>query len=119
MTAANGPDIGTRGKPCQANAAGLGPNFGALFRPYGGVAAGAAGRRDHRHLAAVVGRRGADFGIDIRRRAQRAIGARELVAERLTAFADRRSVRFRAGAVWRHRRAVGGGQGRRRRRLRR
>ena len=55
-----------------------------LFRPDVGIAAGAAGRRNHRRVAGI-GRRRADFRIDARRRAQHAVGLRQFVAERLGA----------------------------------
>ena len=52
-----------------------------LFRPHRLVAAGAAGRRDHRRLAGIRRRR-THFGIDACGRAQHAVGLRELLAER-------------------------------------
>lgn len=101
-----------------------------LFRPYRRVAAGAAGRRDHRGPAGI--RRGCAYlGIDASRRTQHAVGLRELLAERLAALAGgspvgharlrpllhRRAVR-RAGGRRRHGLRCGGCRGRRRLRKR-
>jgi len=52
------------------------------LRTYVGIAARATGRRDHRHAAAL--RRGrSDVRIDARRRANDAVGTRQLLAQRL------------------------------------
>src|SRR5665213_3651660 len=52
-----------------------------LFRLYGRIAARRARWRDHGHRAALRGRR-FDLRIHSRRRADHAIGARELIAQR-------------------------------------
>src|ERR1035438_7057933 len=52
------------------------------LRTYVGIAARATGRRDHRHAAAL--RRGRSYvRIDARRRANDAVGTRQLLAQRL------------------------------------
>jgi len=61
---------------------------GALFRPDILIAAGAAGRRNHRRVAGIRGRC-AHFRVDARRRAQDAVGFGKLVAELLTGLPGR------------------------------
>lgn len=105
--------------------AGRGEGKRPLFRPDVRVAAGAAGGRDHRGVAASAGRGGVHIGIDARGRAEHAVGLGELVAERFPGLAGRGAVRggsqpigwgaaggalrgWRRGLLWRRRR---GGRG--------
>jgi hypothetical protein len=89
-----------------------------LFRLHIRVAAGAAGRRNHRHRAAGIRRRRAHFRIDAGWRAQYSVRPCEPVAERLSRLAGGRPLRRDGSARWR-RCAFGRGCGRRRRSLRR
>jgi hypothetical protein len=86
-----------------------------LFRPQRGIAAGAAGRRDHGRIAGV-GRRRADCRVDARGRAQHAVGSRQLVAKRLGALAggaaSRRDTALRSR--FGRRAIIGAARGRRR-----
>jgi hypothetical protein len=129
MPSANARHIRNGSRACQANRIAP-PNLyqikplpdqvrtkRGLFRLQIGVAAGAAGRRDHRHLAGVRRRR-AHFRIDAGRRAQHAVRLCQPVAERLGRLTGGRALR-RDGSARRRRRAFGRRRGRRRRRLRR
>jgi hypothetical protein len=60
----------------------LSDSLNALFRPDRGIAAGTAGRWDHRHVAALRRRR-PYFGVDARRRTQHAVRFGELVPKRI------------------------------------
>jgi hypothetical protein len=85
-----------------------------LFWPHRGIAAGAAGRRDHGRIAGV-GRRRADCRINPHGRAQHAIGSRKLVAKRLRALPGRSALRRDAALRSRfRRRAIIGATQRRR-----
>jgi hypothetical protein len=88
-----------------------------LFRLQIRVAAGAAGRRDHGHLAGIRRRR-AHFRIDAGRRAQHAVRPGQPVAERLGRLAGGRAL-WLDGSAGRRRCAFGRRCGRRRRGLRR
>jgi len=63
-----------------------------LFRPNAGIAAGAAGRRDHRRVAGI-GRRCADFRIDAGGWTQHTVGFCQGIAERLASLAGGRALR--------------------------
>src|SRR3984893_17672934 len=73
-----------------------------LFRPARRIAAGAAGRRNDRHIARLM-RWCANFRVNSCGRAEHAVGSRQFVAERLRSRVGGRGALRRGGALLRHR----------------
>ena len=73
-----------------------------LFRPDRRIAARAAGRRNDRHIARLR-RRCANFRVNSCGRAERAVGSRQFVAERLRWGGGGRGALRRDGTLLRHR----------------